>query len=42
MSWGADYDFWDTPIGIAQDLISKAIIDKKIERRFENGANKGE
>lgn len=42
MSWGCDYDFWDTPMGIAQDLIDEKIMEKEIERRFENDANKGE
>lgn len=41
MSWDSDYDFWDTPIGMAQDVIDKEIIEKEIERRFENDEYKG-
>ena len=42
MRWDCDYDFWDTPMGMAQDVIDREIMEKEIERRFENGANKGE
>lgn len=42
MSWGTDYDFWDTPMGRAQDLIMEEILNKEVERKFEDDANKGE
>ena len=42
MVWGTDLDFWDTPIGMAQDYLLEKQLEKERERRFENDANKGE
>lgn len=41
MSWGTDYDFWDTPTGRAQDYILEEIMNKETEEKFENDANQG-
>lgn len=42
MSWGADYDFWDTQLGIQSDITDQLIEDREVEERMERLAMKGE
>lgn len=42
MSYGTDYDFWDTPIGRAQDYMLERILEKEREENLQHDANKGE
>ena len=35
-------DFWDTPMGIAQDFIDRELMEKEVEEANYASANKGE
>ena len=43
MSWDtSDLDYEDTNLGMGQAVLDKLIMEKEIERKFENDEYKGE